>query len=325
MSWDQPGDPTTILDFATIGSAPPERKSGEFPQYTGPDGQLAHQYPKDGSTRLVFPDATGTVITTGNTDDLVFKSISLEGLEVQIEATFGEPGGQTILNFGASSRISGCFNFVANEGDVAYTQLCSLPATKSNLILLPDVSGVVLTTGNLMGLPAISIPDEHLFVGGDVSLEGAIELGHPDNITTIEMFSWIDGDVGLTFQSAGGMLDSEGERKISVNSMKLAVPHMSGIDRAIRKYLSHQAADLPVDVQHVRAYRSPVNGTSRVNQSACHSLLSSLDVPNYHALGYFLTAHDVMAPTLLRGRPYAVQILKRTRYIDFYVISALGH
>jgi len=304
-SGDQPGDATTILDFAAMGTAPPERKSGALPQYTGPDGQLAHPIPEDGSVRLVFPDATGTVITTGNTDDLVFKSIKLEGLEVQIEANFGEPGSLTILNFGASSRVSGCFNFVAQEGDTAYTQMCALPPTNQNHILLPDVSGVVLTTGNLLGLPAISIPDEHLFVGGDVSLEGAIELGNPDNVTTIEMFTWIDGDVGLTFQSAGGMLDAEGERKISVNSMRLSVPHMSGIDRAIRQYLRHEAADLPVDVQHVKAYRSPVPATSRVNQSVCHTLLSSLDVPNYHALGYYLTARDVMSPTLLRGRPYA--------------------
>ena len=166
--------------------------------------------------RLVFPDATGTVITTGNTDDLVFKSINLEGLEVQQEANFGEPGSSepTILNFGASSRISGCFNFIKNEGDTAYTQMCAIPPTKNNVIELPDVSGIVLTTGNLLGLPAIAIPDEHMFVGGDVSLEGSIELGHPDNITTLEMFTWIDGDVGLTLQSAGGELDAAGVRHV---------------------------------------------------------------------------------------------------------------
>ena len=305
-SGDQPGDPTTIIDFAALGTAPASRRKGVLPQYSTPDGELAHSDPENG-VRLVFPDATGTVITTGNTDDLVFKSINLEGLEIQLEANFGEPGSQepTILNFGASSRISGCFNFVKTEGDTAYTQMCAVPPTRNNVIELPDVSGIVLTTGNLLGLPAIAIPDEHMFVGGDVSLEGSIELGHPDNITTLEMFTWIDGDVGLTLQSAGGTLDMAGGRQISKNVVDLTVPHMSGLDRAMRAYLSHDVKDLPVDVQHRVAYRAPVPGTSRVNQSVCSSLLLSLNVGNYHALGYYLTAHKVLVPTLLRGRPYA--------------------
>jgi len=305
-SGTQPGDSTTILDFAALGSAPSTRRRGRMPQYVGPDGKLAHTEPEKGGVRLVFPDATGTVITTGNTDDLVFKSINLEGLEVQLEANFGEPGSHdpTILNFGASSRVSGCFNFVKTEGDTAYTQLCAIAPTRNNRIELPDVSGVVLTTGNLLGLPSISIPDEHMFVGGDVSLEGEVVLGHADNITTIEMFTWIDGDVGMSLQSGGGLLDKTAERKVSTNKLDITVPHMSGLDRAMRGYLRHEAKDLPVDVQHVVAYRSPLVGTSRVNQSFCSALLTSSQVANYHALGYYLTAHGVLAATLLRGRPY---------------------
>ena len=317
-SGSEPGDATTIIDFAAMGTAPSSRKRGLLPQYQTPDGSLAHEYPSDGGVRLVFPDATGTVITTGNTDDLVFKSINLEGLEVQLEANFGESteGAEpTILNLGASSRVTGCFNFVETEGDTAYTQLCAIPPTRNNRIDLPDVSGVVLTTGNLLGLPNIKIPDEHMFVGGDLSLEGSIELGHADKISTMELFTWIDGDVGLTLQSAGGMLDEAAAaagdpgavpgRKISTNSIELTVPHMSGLDRAMRAYLAREAKNLPVDVQHEVAFRSPVSGTHRVNQSVCSSLLTDLNVGNYHALGYYLTAHDVLVPTLLRGRPYA--------------------
>jgi len=318
-SGTQPGDATTIIDFAALGTAPPTRKRGRLPQYLGPDGHLAHTEPEKGGVRIVFPDATGTVITTGNTDDLIFKSINLEGLEVQLEANFGEAGSPevTMLNFGASSRVSGCFNFVNAESDTAYTQMCAIPPTGNNRMELPDVSGVVLTTGNLLGLPSISIPDEHLFVGGHVSVQGSIELGHANNMTTIEMFTWIDGDVGLTLQSAGGQVDGTASpgsasagtwrtsRTLSTSSLDVSVPHMSGLDRAMRSYLRHAVKDLPVDVQHVSAYRSPVAGSSRINQSFCSALLTEEQVPNYHALGYYLTAHTVLLPTLLRGRPYA--------------------
>lgn len=40
------------------------------------------------------PDATGTVITSGNTDDLVFKSVALDGLTVEVNddlAVFKSP------------------------------------------------------------------------------------------------------------------------------------------------------------------------------------------------------------------------------------------
>jgi hypothetical protein len=37
--------------------------------------------------------------------------------------------------------------------------------------------------------------------------------------------------------------------QISRNAIDLTVPHMSGLDRAMRAYLTHDAKDLPVDVQ----------------------------------------------------------------------------
>ncbi len=77
--------------------------------------------------------------------------------------------------------------------------------------------------GNLEALPSLTISDGHMFVGGDTHLQGSIQLGQvlsllafwykstntdavmlalvqPENMTTIEMFAWIDGDVGLTLQ-----------------------------------------------------------------------------------------------------------------------------
>ena len=46
--------------------------------------QPAHPSPVGANRRITFPDATGTVITTGNTDDLVFKQIQLDGLQMEV-------------------------------------------------------------------------------------------------------------------------------------------------------------------------------------------------------------------------------------------------
>ena len=84
----------------------------------------------------------------------MFKTVTLEGLLLEDEASFGvdEPDAEaTVLNFGASSRISGCLNFVVNADDEAYTQLCALNPTGLNRIRLPDVSGTVRFTNQKDG------------------------------------------------------------------------------------------------------------------------------------------------------------------------------
>jgi hypothetical protein len=45
--------------------------------YADEDGVPVHPWPAGYHHRITFPDATGTVITTGNTDDLVLKTVPL--------------------------------------------------------------------------------------------------------------------------------------------------------------------------------------------------------------------------------------------------------
>jgi hypothetical protein len=75
------------------------------------------------------------VITTGNTDDLVFTSVALDGLTVEgpvimgktgINSVTGEPA-KTYVNFGSNSRVLGCLNFAASativSADLEKTQV----------------------------------------------------------------------------------------------------------------------------------------------------------------------------------------------------------
>ncbi|EKX41203.1 hypothetical protein GUITHDRAFT_142133 [Guillardia theta CCMP2712] len=300
----QPGDPVTIVDFAALGTAPLTRVDGVLPSYSAPYGMI-NQVPLGGNRRLVFPDATGTVITTGNTDDLVFKSIELQGLDIQSEVNFGSPGSPTFsyLNLGNTSRISGCFNFLINENDATYTQVCTIPATQPRNITFPDVSGTVLTTGNLLGLPNIRIPNEQLYVGGDVNLQGNISLGSASSYSSLEFFSWVDGDVSMRFSNP----DSGPAR------VQLTVPHLFGVDIALRDYLSTDAPSLPVGVKGKVAFRVPVEGTQQIDQTVCRNVLSSLSISDYHELGYYAIRQGFVARTKMAGLLYARAIIQYNR------------
>jgi hypothetical protein len=89
-----------------------------------------------------------------------------------------------------------------------YTTITSKFITKRNTILLPNVSGTILTTGNLRELPPIflNITDAILDVGGHTGFAGDIQMGGPAAAqeSTVRLNAWIDGDLGLTFRTAAG-------------------------------------------------------------------------------------------------------------------------
>jgi hypothetical protein len=225
--------------------------------------------------------------------------VNLEGLLLEDEANFGEvEGDATVLNFGASSRISGCLNFVLNADDDAYTQLCAANPTGVNRVRLPDVSGTVLTTGNLLALPDVTSPEGNLQVGGRTAAEGLFQLGARENTTTVQFFSWIDGDAGMVFAGAG---------VAGNNVVQLNAPHMSGIDKAIRAFLSAKAKDVAVDVQGVQVFRTKLPGTRQLNESVCFSEMTAAGVSNSLDVGYLLLKEELARPSRLTGTPYAAR------------------
>jgi hypothetical protein len=105
------------------------------------------------------------------------------------------------------------------------------------------VSGTILTTGNLVGLPSLRIPAGNLLVGGNSSMEGSITLGDMQTTTTGSWYTWINGSVGMRFSSAG----KDGADAKGV--LKLSMPMLGGKDIAIRNYLVQGVDQLEVDVQ----------------------------------------------------------------------------
>jgi hypothetical protein len=246
---------------------------------------------------------TGTVITTGNTEDIVFKNIQLEGLTIEGAADLGFDNSKyTYINFGSSSRITGCFNMFPgdrNNAGTERTQLCAIRQTGENTLILPDVSGTVLTTGNLLNLPAMTIPTGHVFVGGNTSFEGALKLGDPSTTSTASFYSWVDGTVGLSFASAGSIA-------ADATGINIGLPVLGGVDIAIRHFMaSGDVYKVAVDVQGFEAFRSPVLGSSMINISLCHSLMRDARVVNFHALEKYMVDKALVKSTLLEGTPYA--------------------
>jgi hypothetical protein len=276
--------------------------------------------------KLVFPAANGTIITTGNVDDLKLSYVRLEALNLvnymnfgnqfpkhqNSTPTSGSPTGYRLKpEFGlwgahaefdpVSTRIVGALRFVAGYGhpNVTYYDarpgfdptvsmsgqatgdphslfhieaptlfndnepLSSLPqfqhrycmdsepyhyeAARNDFeqprqreskercrwkreILMPDCSGTILTTGNLLETPSMAIPKEGLMLSGAESklkIWGNVTWGLRVNYThdpfnhhynhelgeisffekqfqsSAFMLARLDGDIGLTFQTPG--------------------------------------------------------------------------------------------------------------------------
>ena len=305
---------TTRIDFAAIGSSPFGRNSIDVADgMVDDDGFPQHPYPAGGSHRITFPDATGTVITSGNTDDLVFKSVALDGLTVEGPANFGakgtDPQGNptmTFFNFGSNTRMTGCINFVNGDDVDEKTQVCAVQPTDGNELTLPDVSGTVVTTGNLLGLPSLRIPTGNLQIGGNSSLEGSVKLGDAADVTTGAWYSWIDSDVGMKLSSAGGG---------GASVMDISMPKLGGVDLAIRSYLASGADTLAVDVQGHIVHRAPIANTYAINESFCLAYLTNVNVRDFSTLTDYLLNRNLVLNTRLQGGAYAAVQVDSVQYV----------
>eukprot|EP00961_Rhodomonas_salina_P083551 1122257-Rhodomonas_salina.1 len=137
------------------------------------------------------------------------------------------------------------------------------------------------------------------FVGGDATIEGDMTWGREGVDAVVAQYSWIDGDVGITFAAPQSSMN-EGFDVLNLN-----MPHMGGVDIAIRHYLTYDVRELAVDVAGGEAYLEPVVGSRRINETVCEDVMSANKVFDYHGLGYFLLHNELVAKTLIRdGIPY---------------------
>jgi len=114
-----------------------------------------------------------------------------------VSCTKAQPGDDTWL------KVE---DLVGQDKDgLKYTTFGSHNITKRNKIVLPDCSGVILTTGNLRELPSIflNVTDGRTEVGGHSGFVNDIQLGGPSG-GQVKLHGWFDGDLGLTFRTAAG-------------------------------------------------------------------------------------------------------------------------
>ena len=294
--------PVTFVDFAAVGTGSSDRSDGTLP----PEFSIA----EGANRRIVFPDSSGTIITTGNIDDLLFKKLNLEGMILDGEIVFKNVNGpQVTIRFEDTARLAGCLNMVKERGEHAYdhyTQLCAEDPSQMNTIKLPDASGRMLTTGNLLNLPTMKIDQSQLFVGQDATFEGDVEAGQKDGMSITKAYTRIDGDVGMTFASPNNSVSVHGD------VLGLYSPHMGGVDIALRHYLTDGASRLDVSVRSTNLYGEsndrvveyPIHGTSMINQTMCYDLLTQHHVHGVHGLGYFLHHRNLIKQTIVPGTPY---------------------
>jgi hypothetical protein len=105
-----------------------------------------------------------------------------------------------------------------------HTSIGSFPITKINEILLPNVSGTMLTTGNLRELPSIflNITGGQTEIGGHTGFAGDIQFGGPSKAGNLRFYSFINGEQGMTFRTAAGC------SSVEVKGSTL-YPHVMGI------------------------------------------------------------------------------------------------
>jgi hypothetical protein len=138
---------------------------------------------------ITFPDASGTVITTGNLSDL---------------AATGVFAGQIIFE-GAT----------ANDFE---TTVQVQDPTADRTITLPDVSGTVITTGNLSDITAVGVLTTSVVFEGSTVDDYELTLG-AGNPTS---------DITISFPDAGGTLVVDSAVQTLTNKT-LTSPHVSNL------------------------------------------------------------------------------------------------
>ena len=126
---------------------------GSLPSYLDPvDFSPVHPEPESLlNRRITFPDATGTVITNGNIDDIIFQKMTLRNVVVDGMVYFGSVASRedpTTFESDMPMRISwlennyiqGCMNFL---GHTNYRDVSAGNAYSSHDDILPKPSGSI--------------------------------------------------------------------------------------------------------------------------------------------------------------------------------------
>jgi hypothetical protein len=191
---------------------------------------------------ITIPDVNGTIITTGNLSDItdigVFSStIKMEGAtadDYELTLSAGNPTEDREITF---PNASGTVITTGNLSDITATGVFSgqitlegatpndfetiiqaQDPTADRTITLPDVSGTVITTGNLSDITAVGVLTTSVVFEGSTADDYELTLG-AGNPTS---------DITISFPDAGGTLVVDSAVQTLTNKT-LTSPHVSNL------------------------------------------------------------------------------------------------
>jgi hypothetical protein len=191
---------------------------------------------------ITIPDVTGTVITTGNLSDItnigVFSStITMEGTtpnDFELTLSAGDPTQDRVITF---PDASGTVITTGNMSDITNTGIFSgqiilegatpnefettvqaQDPTADRTITLPDVSGTVITTGNLSDITAVGVLTTSVVFEGTTANDHELTLAAGDPTS----------DITISFPDAAGTLVVDTATQTLTNKT-LTSPHVSNL------------------------------------------------------------------------------------------------
>ena len=191
---------------------------------------------------ITIPDVSGTVITTGNLSDItalgIFSStITMEGTtpnDFELTLSAGDPTEDRTITF---PDASGTVITTGNLSDITATGVFSgqiilegaspnefettvqaQDPTADRTITLPDVTGTVITTGNLSDITSVGVLSTSVVFEGTTANDYELTLAAGDPTS----------DITISFPDAGGTLVVDTATQTLTNKT-LTSPHVSNL------------------------------------------------------------------------------------------------
>ena len=139
--------------------------------------------------KVSLPSVSGTIITTGNLDDIVINRLSADfpdDIVANGDVHFGSDARNKIIFAGTVHETETRIIILpwGNDGNIEHVTTMKVESSPSaNSILIPASSGVAITTGNLEDITKVGILT-NLTVTNQLNIEGRSLLGNDDKDQT---------------------------------------------------------------------------------------------------------------------------------------------
>jgi hypothetical protein len=187
----------------------------------------------DADRNITIPDSTGTVITTGNLNQIVLTGtltdLTVAGaLGTQAQTTIGDAAADQVTFNGAIQGTTSPMMFTRGGQKL---NLGLAGPTADRTVTFPDASGTVITTANMNTLITSTNTLDSLTVDGTTTLDGAVAVGNgaADLVTLTAAILPFSSNNYLAFEgSAASYMMTLAAVLTSSSSNNIAIPDAGG-------------------------------------------------------------------------------------------------